>query len=101
MFSSSFCKQATAFREASASRGVLVAYVEAKPRGFDFDAVRRYSFFYKRPSAAPNSNNGVAVRHKRTEDLRLAVPAQHLRPAAADGWPSADIDTRSLDRVSM
>ena len=27
-------KQTTAFREASASRGVLVAYVEAKPRGF-------------------------------------------------------------------
>ena len=55
--------------------------------GLRFDAVRRYSFFYKR-----------------TEGLRLAVPAQppglnspggmavptrHLRLAAADGWPSA------------
>ena len=29
-----YFKQAAAFREASASRGVPIAYVEAKPRGF-------------------------------------------------------------------
>ena len=29
-----YFKPAAAFREASASRGVPIAYVEAKPRGF-------------------------------------------------------------------
>ena len=56
-------------------------------------SIRRYTFFLSRNAptrakaipltpaspAAPNSNNCVAVRHKRTEGLRLAVPTRPAR----------------------
>ena len=59
----------------------LAAVVENQAFLFNRNAAARASVHPLTPAspAVPNSNNCVAVRHKRTEGLRLAVPTRPAR----------------------